>query len=115
MRAHAMRPLRRGCHRHDARSHLVCLTQSHQPHMGPHAEPPRLAAPSAHEPSDECVALSDANELSYICDDEVCTETHVFLCTEPPGDSAAESCVLQDGLFMNGRQVWACGSTQLGQ
>ena len=54
----------------------------------------------------QCEMLGD--DPGYLCNEEVCAETQIFLCHEPSNDPSVH-CELQEGLTMDGRPVWACG------
>jgi len=42
-----------------------------------------------------------------LCGDTACVETEIFLCTSLSHEPGLE-CVLQEGLSINGKPVWAC-------
>jgi len=54
-----------------------------------------------------CHILAHADATTWLCDEATtCVETQqMVLCTEP---NAAMQCVLQDGLAIDGKPVWAC-------
>ena len=56
---------------------------------------------------DSCHMLGEAQ----LCTETTCKETTIFLCTEPSEDPGV-TCVLQEGLHMNGKPVYACGPTE---
>lgn len=56
---------------------------------------------------DLCAILEHEEATTWLCDDDKgCQETQqMFLCTDP---SPEMTCVLQEGLIMEGKPVWAC-------
>ena len=53
-----------------------------------------------------CHILAHGNATTWLCDDGSCVETeHMVLCTEP---IEGMHCVLQEGLSIDGKPVWAC-------
>eukprot|EP00320_Phaeocystis_rex_P001696 CAMPEP_0119069722 /NCGR_PEP_ID=MMETSP1178-20130426/28287_1 /TAXON_ID=33656 /ORGANISM="unid sp, Strain CCMP2000" /LENGTH=118 /DNA_ID=CAMNT_0007051515 /DNA_START=61 /DNA_END=417 /DNA_ORIENTATION=+ len=54
-----------------------------------------------------CHILAHGDATAWLCDeDTTCVETqHMVLCTEPSPDM---KCVLQEGLAIDGKPVWAC-------
>ena len=60
-----------------------------------------------------CHILAHGDATTWLCDDEAgsCVETqHTVLCTEP---NDAMHCVLQEGLSIDGKPVWACAPVNL--
>ena len=60
-----------------------------------------------------CHILAHGDATTWLCDDEAgsCVETqHMVLCTEP---NDAMHCVLQEGLSIDGKPVWACAPVNL--
>ena len=53
-----------------------------------------------------CHILAHGDATTWLCDDDSCVETqNMLLCTEP---NDAMHCVLQEGLSIDGKPVWAC-------
>ena len=68
--------------------------------------------PDAQSDAGECVLLAD--EPGFLCNEELCEETHIFLCTNPAEhEQAGLACEFQPGLLMDGKPVWACGKLGL--
>ena len=63
----------------------------------------------AHTAAGSSVWLGD--DVGFLCDDEKCAPTEIFLTTEPAHHPGL-TCVLQPGLRMDGRPVYACGSIE---
>ena len=58
-----------------------------------------------------CHILAHGDATTWLCDDGSCVETqHTVLCTEPHD---AMHCVLQEGLSIDGKPVWACAPVNL--
>ena len=58
-----------------------------------------------------CHILAHGDATTWLCDDSSCVETqHMVLCTEP---NDAMHCVLQEGLSIDGKPVWACSPVNL--
>ena len=58
-----------------------------------------------------CHILAHGDATTWLCDDGSCVETqHMVLCTEP---NDAMHCVLQEGLSIDGKPVWACAPVNL--
>ena len=58
-----------------------------------------------------CHILAHGNATTWLCDDGSCVETeHMVLCTEP---IEGMHCVLQEGLSIDGKPVWACAPVNL--
>ena len=58
-----------------------------------------------------CHILAHGDATTWLCDDGSCVETqHMVLCTEP---NDAMRCVLQEGLSIDGKPVWACAPVNL--
>ena len=58
-----------------------------------------------------CHILAHGDATTWLCDDGSCVETqHMVLCTEP---NDAMHCVLQEGLSIDGKPVWACAPVDL--
>jgi|Transcript_47824 hypothetical protein len=56
--------------------------------------------------NDACVSMG--GHPGIVCTSESCVSAPVYLCTDPPVDEPSIVCELQEGLLLNGKQVWAC-------
>ena len=54
---------------------------------------------------DVCAFLGNHGETGVVCNETVCAEGEIILCTEP---AAGLHCELQQNLTIDGKQVWAC-------
>ena len=113
---------RRTCHRPQRCGLTVLCKRSSEMLMllmrGWHAPSPARASSlqassssNVGESGAACHILAHGDATTWLCDDGSCVETqHMVLCTEP---NDAMHCVLQEGLSIDGKPVWACAPVNL--
>ena len=113
---------RRTCHRPQRLRLTVLCKRSSEMLMllmrGWHAPSPARASSlqassssNVGESGAACHILAHGDATTWLCDDGSCVETqHMVLCTEP---NDAMHCVLQEGLSIDGKPVWACAPVNL--
>jgi len=92
---------------------LMVLSAIRMPQPSWPNHPRRSSSATASSASPPVHLLS--KEPGILCNDDACTETPIYLTTDPATADPGLVCELQEGLHMDGQVVWACGQMDDGE
>jgi len=93
---------------------LMVLSAIRMPLYGSWQNHPRRGSSAAASSASPPVHLL-SKEPGILCNDDACTETPIYLTTDPATADPGLVCELQEGLHMDGQVVWACGKIEDGE